>query len=245
MNRIASGIPGLDSLIEGGFPQNRTVLVSGGCGTGKTIFALQFLYNGALKSKEPGIYVTLDERPDLVREDCMRFGWDLKKLEKQGLLEIIDATVAKIGLPSEEEFAMPATGYDIDKLLIEIMRAVKRIGAKRVVIDSIPSLGFNFESEGDVRNAILKLSYILTRAEVTSVLISELDDEKLKFGKYGVEEYVSDGVIVLHFLSAAAESNRTLFIRKMRSTKHSEDLHPVKITDKGIEIKKAEDAYKV
>ena len=245
MERIPSGLNGLDALIEGGFPEGRTTLVSGGCGTGKTIFCTQYLYNGAIKYKEPGIYVTLDERPELIRQDMLRFGWDIRKLEEEGLLQIIDGSLAKVGIPSEEEFSMPATGFDIDKLLLEIMRTTKRIGAKRLVIDSIPALGMNFENDSEIRNAILKLSYLLMRIGITTLVTSEVSEGDNKFGKYGIEEYVVDGVIVLHYMGIGTRSNRTLHIRKMRATKHSEDLHPIEITPKGIKIKKVDKEYDV
>jgi len=245
MERVPSGLNGLDALIEGGFPEGRTTLISGGCGTGKTIFCTQYLYNGATKYKEPGIYVTLDERPELIRQDMLRFGWDIRKLEEDGLLQIIDGSLAKVGIPSEEEFSMPATGFDIDKLLLEIMRTAKRIGAKRLVIDSIPALGMNFENESEIRNAILKLSYLLMRIGITTLVTSEVSEGENKFGKYGIEEYVVDGVIVLHYMGIGTRSNRTLHIRKMRATKHSEDLHPIEITPKGMTIKKVDKEYDV
>ena len=245
MERVPSGLNGLDALIEGGFPEGRTTLISGGCGTGKTIFCTQYLYNGAMKYKEPGIYVTLDERPELIRQDMLRFGWDIRKLEEEGLLQIIDGSLAKVGIPSEEEFSMPATGFDIDKLLLEIMRTTKRIGAKRLVIDSIPALGMNFENDSEIRNAILKLSYLLMRIGITTLVTSEVSEGDNKFGKYGIEEYVVDGVIVLHYMGIGTRSNRTLHIRKMRATKHSEDLHPIEITPKGIMIKKVDKEYDV
>ena len=243
MNRIATGIKGLDELMEGGFPEGRSVLLSGACGTGKTIFCSQYLYNGAKKYSEPGVYVTLDERPDLIRQDVMRFGWDFRKLEEEKMLQIIDGSIAKIGIPSEEEFSMPSTGFDLDKLLLEIVRAIKRIGAKRLVIDSIPSLGLNYSSEGDIRNAILKLSYVLMRSGVTSLVTSEVIEGENKFGKYGVEEYVVDGVIVLHYMGIGTQSNRTLHIRKLRATKHSEDLHPIEIGNSGIVVHKVSEEY--
>ncbi|MCR4368919.1 MAG: AAA family ATPase, partial [archaeon] len=199
MNRVKTGIGGLDDLIEGGFPEGRTVLVSGGCGTGKTILCTQYLVKGITDYKEPGIFVTLDERPDLIRQDMERFGWNLRKLEDENMLQMIDGSLAKIGIPSEEEFSMPATGFDIDKLLLEIMRTSKRIGAKRLVIDSVPALGFNFENETEVRNAILKLSYLLMRIGVTTIITSEINEGDNKFGKFGIEEYVVDSVIVLHY----------------------------------------------
>ena len=243
MDRVKTGIKGLDKLIEGGFPRGRSILVSGGCGTGKTIFALQFLYHGAKEYNEPGVYVTLDERPDLVREDMLKFGWDLNKLESQNLLAIVDGTIARIGLPAEEEFALPVTGFDLDKLILEIMRIVRKTGAKRLVIDSVPALGFNFDNANDVRKAILKLSYMLMRVGVTSILVSEVNEGENKFGKYGVEEYVVDGVIMLHYMGVGTQSNRTLHIRKMRSTKHSEELHPIEITSNGIAVHRIEEEY--
>jgi len=244
MKRVKTGIKGLDELIEGGFPEGRSFLVSGGCGTGKTILSMQYIYNGATKFNEPGIYVTLDERPDLIREDCLRFGWDLKKLEDENMMQIIDGSIAKTGIPSEEEFAMPATGFDLDKLLLEIMRVTKRIGAKRLVIDSIPALGFNYENENEVRKAILKLSYMLQRLGVTTIMTTEIQEGSNKYGKFGVEEYVADGVLVLHYMGIGTQSNRTLHIRKMRATQHSEDLHPIKILSKqGITVHKIEEEY--
>ena len=240
---MKTGITGLDPLIEGGFPAGRSILVSGGCGTGKTILGIQYVYGGAKNYNEPGVYVTLDERPELIREDVLRFGWDLKKLEEKNMINIVDGSIAKLGMPSEEEFSLPVTGYDVDKLLLEIMRVIKRIDARRVVIDSIPALGFNFENVNDVRKAVLKVSYMLMRSGVTSILVSEMQEGSNKFGKYGVEEYVVDGVIVLHYMGVGTASNRTLHIRKMRSTKHSEDLHPMDISDKGITVHKIEEEY--
>jgi len=241
-DRIPTLIPGMDGLIEGGFPRGRTILVTGATGTGKTIYAMQFIYNGAKKG-EAGIYVTLDERASLVREDMLRFGWDLEALEDQGLLSLVDGAVAKIGMPSEEKQALPPTGFDLDKLLLEVMRIAKKINAKRCVIDSIPALGFNFETVNDVRKAALKLSFMLMRAGLTSILISEIEEGSRTFGRYGVEEFVADGVIVLHYMGTGTQSNRTLHIRKMRATKHSEDLHPLEITSKGIRVKQIEEEF--
>jgi KaiC/GvpD/RAD55 family RecA-like ATPase len=243
MKRIKSGIQGLDELIEGGFPEGRTMLVSGACGTGKTIFCMQYIYNGAKKYNEPGIYVTLDERPELIRQDMARFGWDIRKMETEKTVEIIDGSIAKVGIPSEEEFAMPATGFDVDKLLIEIMRVSKRLGAKRLVIDSLPSLGFNLPDEGEIRKAILKMSYMLMRIGVTSLLTTEADEGANRYGKFGVEEYVADGVLVMHYMGVGMRSNRTLHIRKMRATKHSEDLHPLEIGPSGIIVHKIEEEF--
>lgn len=242
MNRIKTGIFGFDELVEGGLPEGRSYLISGGTGTGKTIFATQYLVSGA-QNNEPGVYLTLDERPELIREDMLRFGWNLRQFEDAGTLKIVDGTMAKLGIPSDEEFSLPATGFDLDKLLLELMRAIKKIKAKRVVIDSIPALGLNFESEHEVRKAVLKMVYLLSRSGVTTIFTTEINEDSKQLGKYGVEEYVADGVIVLHYMGVGTQSNRTLHIRKMRATKHSEDLHPLQISDSGIKVHKVEEDY--
>ncbi|MEM4261920.1 MAG: ATPase domain-containing protein [Candidatus Diapherotrites archaeon] len=243
MKRIKTGINGLDELIEGGFPEGRSILLTGGCGTGKTIFGMQYIYKGAQDYNDPGIYVSFDERPELLRQDMLRFGWDIRKLETQNMIQIIDGTIAKIGFPSEEQFSLPTTGFDIDKLLLEILRSNRQIGAKRIVIDSIPAIGLNYDNEKDIRNAILKLSYLLAKMGLTSILITETTQEN-KYSKYEIEEFVVDGVIVMHYLGIGTRTNRTMHIRKMRSTKHSENIHPIEITnEKGIIVKKTQTEY--
>jgi len=236
-------------MIEGGFPRGRTVLVSGGCGTGKSILGLQFLYKGAKEFDEPGVYVTLDERPELTRQDAMRFGWDIKALEDQGKIVVLDLTGTKIGVQSEEKYAM-SSSLDIDRLILKIMQTAGEIGAKRLVIDSIPALGFHLKDEVEIRNMILKLTYMIRKSDLTAVLISEVPEQSMgagpmQFSKYGVEEYVADSVILLHYIGMGTETNRTLYIRKMRGTKHMEDIVPLKITDRGILVVSPDEAFNV
>lgn len=249
IQRVPTGIFGLDPLLEGGFPKGRTMLVSGGTGTGKTIFSMQYAVSGAEKG-DPSVYVTLDEHPEMIRQDMLRFGWDIRKLEKKGKLAIVDVGSAKIGLPSDEKFALPQLGLDVDRLLLRIMQIVDQIGATRLVIDSFAGLGLHMDKEDDIRKTILKINYMIKRTNTTAVVTSEIPEQSfgagpMAFSKYGIEEYVSDGVIVLHYLGIGTESNRSIFIRKMRGTKHSEDILPMEITKKGIAVKKPEEAYKV
>ena len=242
LERIPSGVEGLDELIEGGLPKRRTFLVSGATGAGKTIFSMQFLYNGAIKYGEPGIYVTLDERPELVREDMARFGWDIKQLEEERKLVILDATVSRIGIPSDEEYSLESINFDYKNLLRSIIRIAKEIGAKRVVIDSIATMGMYFKNAEEVRAIVLEMVYVLSKLGVTSFLVSELEPSTNQLSKYGVEEFVADGVFILKYLDTNIQNvNRTLLIRKMRATKHSSYIHPVEITPMGMAIKKIED----
>jgi len=250
MARVRTGIYGLDDMIEGGFPLGRTILVAGACGTGKTIFAIQYIYRGALEYNEPGVFVTLDERPEMIREDMSRFGWDIKKMEAKGKMALVDASSAKIGFPSEEKYTLPQAGIDVDRLVLRVMQICDQIGAKRVVIDSMAGLGLHMDNESDIRKAILKINYMLSKSSVTTVLTSEVPEQSfgagpMTFSKYGVEEYTADGVIVMHYLGIGTESNRSLFVRKMRGTRHAEDIMPMEISQKGIVVKKPEEAYKV
>jgi len=246
IERIPTGIYGFDDLVEGGFPQGRTVLVSGGPGAGKTIFGMQYLYRGAMEFNEPGVFVTLDERPELIRQDMSRFGWDLSKVEKKGTLALIDASSARAGFPSEERFKIPETTLDVDRLLLRIMQVSDQIGAKRLVIDSVVGLAAHMDNVSEIRRTILKINYMLMRSNLTALITSEIPEQGLgsgptQFSKFGVEEYVSDGVITLHYLGMGAADTRTLFIRKMRGTKHEEDILPMHITPKGIVVSKPDD----
>ncbi len=251
MDRVKTGIPGFDGQLEGGFPRGRTILVSGGCGTGKTIFAMQYAYMGAMEYDEPAVFVTLDERPNLLREDMARFGWDLDKAEKKGKFVLIDASSAKIGFPSKEKYAIEHTGLNVDKLMLRTLQVINEIGAKRVVIDSLAGLGFQAENETNIRKAILKISYMLSKPDITTLLTSEIPEQTNHgtgvYSKYGVEEYVADGVIVLHYSETAQgameELRRTLFVRKMRGTKHTQEILSMSITNKGIIVRSPEEAF--
>src|SRR3989338_7559288 len=154
IERVKTCIGGLDEMLEGGFPKGRTILVSGGCGTGKTIFCVQFLYKGALLAGEPGLFVTFDESPNKVRQDMARFGWDLKKLESEGKFAIFDATSARAGVASEEAHSSNVGIVDLEKLFSEVMRTAKELNVKRMVIDSIPAMAVHASNSAEVRRAI-------------------------------------------------------------------------------------------
>ncbi|MBU1197594.1 ATPase [Candidatus Micrarchaeota archaeon] len=250
MEKTTSGIYGLDPLLGGGLPTRRTILVSGACGTGKSIFSMQFLYRGVLETEEPGVFVSFDEMPDKIRADMLNFKWNLKELEDNELLAIVDATSARAGVPSEEEHAILPGQLELDKLLVDILGVARSIGAKRLVIDSIPAMAAQLDTEAAIRKAILKISYILSRSGLTSIITSEIPEQTLgsgtsmQFSKYSVEEYVADGVILLNFLGVGSGATRTLYIRKMRGSAHSMEIHPMEISDKGITVKKVEDVFK-
>lgn len=241
--RVPTGVYGLDELVEGGFPQGRTILVSGACGTGKSIFSMQFLYRGAVERQEPGVFVTFDESPENIRSDMLRFGWNLEELERHNLLAIVDGASARAGAPSAEEHSLNPSELDVNRVLTEILTVARRIGAKRLVLDSIAALAFYLPSHHELRKSVLRICQTLSRTGLTSVVTTELYEQPVKegelhFSKYGVEEYVVDGVVLLNIAGTGAQAERTLYVRKMRGTKHSLETHPFEITEKGIVVRK-------
>lgn len=214
-DRIVSGIPGLDEILEGGIPLKSLVLVSGATGTGKSIFSLQFVAEGALKG-EPGVYVSLGESPEETMRQMRKFGWPIDKLVAEGKMLIIQPEL-----------------YNFDALLTNIEDAVDRIKAKRLAIDSVSMIGMYFESKFMIRKSLLELSYLIKRLGCTAVAVSEIREGTHELSTFGIEEYVADGVIMLHFYKRGAIYLRAIHVRKMRGTSHSPKLHPLDIRRPG------------
>lgn len=212
--RVKSGVKGFDELLGGGFIKGSSILVSGKSGSGKTIFSLQFLLEG-LKNGEAGVYITLEETSEDIRKDAISFGWDLKEYEKQGKFKIIEKSL----------FENPD---------IEFFEADK-IKAQRLVIDSISILSLLVKDSAALRNRLNSLQRSLRSRGITHILVSEAAG-KGEFSRLGVEEYLADAVIHLEFTPIGPEAGRNIFVRKMRRTKHSEDIHPIEIGDNGIKV---------
>ena len=220
--RIPSGIPGLDPLMEGGLVKGSTTLVSGSAGTGKTIFCTQFLMEG-LKKGEVCMFITLEEKPQDIIGDVKRFGWDLQKYVDDKKLFL--------------EFQDPFQITDITSPLLDKIQQHK---IQRVVLDSTTIFELYYKDPADIRKQLFKLLTGLKGIGVTSILTSELPEEYKTLGKFGVEEFVVDGVVLLHYLGIGGSAYSSIQIRKMRRTKHEKDIFPMEITEKGIVIKKLE-----
>lgn len=221
--RIPSGIPGLDPLMEGGFIKGSTNLVSGAAGTGKTIFCTQFLLEG-LKKGEICMFITLEEKPQDIINDVKRFGWDLQKYVDEKKLYL--------------EFQDPFQITDITSPLLDKIQQHK---IQRVVLDSTTIFELYYKDPADIRKQLFKLLTGLKGIGVTSLLTSELPESQSyeKLGKFGVEEFVVDGVITLYYLGIGGGTG-SLQIRKMRRTKHYRETVSMEINDKGILVKKPE-----
>lgn len=227
--RIESGIPGLDKLIEGGFVNNSVNLVAGQTGTGKTLFCMQYLLHG-LKKGENGVYITLEQKEDEILQDVGKFGWDaeFQKYIKSGKFLVV-----------------PLEPTGIKELTIATVNYIKKMNAKRFVLDSLSIATMGWKTgEMDltkIRAEVFAYMKSLKNLGVTSLLITEIPETDVKaLSRFGFEEFLADSVLVLHYLEyAAGGTPRSLLIRKMRRTKHGADIYPFGIEQNGILLKKS------
>jgi KaiC/GvpD/RAD55 family RecA-like ATPase len=232
--RTPTGVTGLDEILEGGFPINSTILVTGGPGAGKTIMAVQFLLEG-VKNGEPGVFISMDERPDDLRKEALKFGWDLTKYEKRGDLVIVDVSYPRSGLPSKEKYqiSMPFT---LDNIVRTVYEIISEIGGKRVVIDSLPAFGIHFEDEAEVRIAIHRLNNLLLSSGCVSIITSEIIPGHDGISRFGVEEFIARGIILTEIYREGKEYKRAITIMKMRETAYDLKRFAFKIGKNGVEV---------
>ncbi len=223
MERVKTGIPGLDELLDGGIPISASVLVSGGSGTCKTILGLQYLYAGAKQYAEPGIYVTIEASIKNITWNIESFGWDLKQLQDKNMLRIY-----RLQFDTQRDI-----DAQISTQLSFIASLVKEMKAKRLVIDSTTSFGIWIKDEGQLRNTLFKFCDGLKEMGCTTLLVAETKGGKTDYSAFGVEEFIVDGVVVLYF----TPPNRSIFIKKMRGTNHSKTIHPLEITKFGLSVR--------
>jgi KaiC/GvpD/RAD55 family RecA-like ATPase len=229
MERTATGIKGFDKLVQGGLLRGKTVLLSGTPGTGKTIFALQYIYNGATMFNEPGVYITFEERVDSLKSQAMQFGWDLDRLEKEGKLRLLHIPVTTLN----------------KNTVGNIIEIAKEFNAKRLVIDSLSTLSINTPSvissaphSGEF--ATKKFIYLfidsLRQLKNTTTLLISQNASEGGISNDSVSEFVCDGVIQFIYESMGGDFSRSLVIRKTREIKNDSDIHPVEIGKEGIVV---------
>lgn len=231
MQRVSTGIIGLDDVLGGGYPAERTILIAGPAGAGKSTFALAFLVDGVLREDEPGIYVSFDETLDNVRADAFSFGWNLAELEAEGRLAMIDGFSRRAGVQSKEKYQCK---LEIDEVITKLISLIDNIGAERVVIDSITALALGLEDEVLQRKEILKLSAVMSSLTCTTLMVSEMKTDA-EISRFGVEEFMAQGVVVLKYMYAKS-GRRALQVRKMRGIKHNMAEIPFIMSSKGLQV---------
>ena len=192
MERVKTGINGLDELVEGGVPKGSSFLISGGAGTGKTIFAMQYLYRGALDYKEPGLLVTLETNLKNIVWNMENFRWDIRSLQERNMMRIYRLNLSGINDTKEMQ-------KKIDDELKVISKLVEEIGAKRLAIDSITALGIWVPEQAKIRSMLYQFTDKLKDLDCTTLLTTETSGDKKEYSSLGVEEFVVDGVIGLYF----------------------------------------------
>jgi len=226
MERVKTGVKGLDELVGGGFPEGSTILVSGGTGTCKTILSMQYIYNGALEYGEPGLFVTVESNPKNIAWNMESFGWDIRKLQEERKINIY-----RLHLAPKRTFS------DLIKDELEtITGIVRELGIKRLVVDSTTAFAALIDDPSTIRSLLFKFADGLKELDCTTIFTSETKTDRTAFSAYGVEEFMADGVIMLYF----TPPNRSIFVRKMRGTNHSKTIHPFEITKEGIVVKPKE-----
>jgi len=229
-DRVDAGIPGVNEILYGGIPRRNIVLLSGGPGTGKSIFGQQFLHAG-LRLGEPGVLVTLEEHPVQVRINMDRFGWEPRRYEQEGKFAIVDAFTSGVGESARRERYVVKDPDDIPSFLDVIRQAITGLNAQRVVIDSVSTLYMTKPMLA--RSTLMLVKKVLAGLGCTGFLVSQVSVTDQGFGGPGVE-HAADGIIRLDLDEFQGELKRSIIVWKMRGTGHSMRRHPFDITSKGI-----------
>lgn len=225
--KVASGVPGFDEITEGGLPRGRTTLLCGAAGAGKTLFGMQFLVNGILRHDEPGVFIAFEETEDDLGKNVASLGFDLQQLVASQRLYIDHFRVERSEI--EENGA-----YNLDGLFIRLNLAIQAVGAKRLVIDTLETLFGGLDNHAVLRSEIRRLFRWLSEQGVSAIVTAERGDGALT--RHGLEEYVSDCVILLDHRVQEQISTRRLRVVKYRGTTHGTNEYPFLIGTDGITV---------
>jgi circadian clock protein KaiC len=221
--KLPTGIPSFDMIAEGGIPANRTTLVSGTAGSGKTVLAVQFLVAGIRDAGESGVFVTFEETPADIRQNMAGFGWNLAEWERQGRLAFVDAS------PDVDTESVEAGSFDLSALVARVEHAVKKVDARRVSVDSLGAVFTQFTNQSIVRQELFRIASALKRMGVTALLTAERTQDYGGIARHGVEEFIADNVMVLRNVLEDEKRRRTIEILKFRGTTHQKGEFPFTI----------------
>jgi circadian clock protein KaiC len=228
IEKTPTGIEGFDEVIGGGLPRNRTTLVVGSAGTGKTVFALQFLVNGARKWGSPGIFVAFEENSHQLIANAASFGWDLQALEDEKLFFLdarMSADIAKSG------------NFDLAGLLASLRAKADEMGARRIVFDSIGVLLTLMNDPVAEREELYRVHDWLSSSGLTGIITARLEGDDLSsLQRYDFLQFMSDCIVVLHHRVANRISVRELRVIKYRGSAFAENEFPLTIGSDGIEV---------
>ncbi|HEU4902128.1 MAG TPA: circadian clock protein KaiC [Flavisolibacter sp.] len=227
LSKSPTGITGLDEITGGGLPAGRPTLVCGAAGSGKTLLSLEFIIRGAMEYNEPGVFMAFEEKADELMMNVASLGFDLQDLQKKGLVKLDHVHIDRTEIEETGE-------YDLDGLFIRLGYAIDSIGAKRVVLDTIENLFSGLDNQGILRAELRRLFGWLKEKGVTAIITGERGESSLT--RQGLEEYVSDCVILLEHRVSNQISTRLLRIIKYRGSLHGTNEYPFLIDEDGISV---------
>jgi circadian clock protein KaiC len=227
VEKLVTGIGSFDVIAKGGLPRNRTTLLSGTAGSGKTVFAMQFLAAGIRNANQHGVFVTFEESAADIRKNMRGFGWDLEAWERDGQLAFVDAS------PDPHVQVIESGSFDLGALLARMEHAVRKVGATRVSVDSLGAVFSQFSDQSTVRRELFRIASALKSMGVTAVLTAERTDDYGPIARFGVEEFIADNVMVLRNVLDDEIRRRTIEILKFRGTDHQKGEFPFTIVTEG------------
>jgi circadian clock protein KaiC len=229
LQKVPTGIHGLDEIMCGGFPKGRTTLVCGGAGSGKTLFGMQFLIRGAIDRGAPGVFVSFEESESDLAGNFASLGFDLNRLQQEQKILIDHVRVERAEIEETGE-------YDLEGLFVRLGHAVDTIGAQHVVLDTLEALFAGFSEEFILRSELRRLFGWLKERGLTAVITAERGHEAGAITRHGLEEYVSDCVIVLDHRLKDQISTRRLRVAKYRGSTHGTNEYPFLIDEGGASV---------
>jgi len=227
LKKCPTGILGLDEITGGGLPRGRTTIVCGGPGCGKTMLGVEFLVRGAMELNEPGVLMAFEETPRDIATNVASLGFDIQALARKKKLYLDFLSVEPSEIKESGE-------YDLEGLFIRLQGAITSVGAKRVMFDTLEALFSGFSNLQILRAEFRRLFRWLKDRGLTAIVTAERGEGNLT--RYGLEEYVSDCVILLDHRVKDQISERRLRIVKYRGTRHGADEYPFLIDERGMSI---------
>ncbi len=237
MSHVPTGVKGVDALLDGkGIPKGYSILVLGSPGSGKTTFGLQYLINGA-ENGEKGVYVSMDEQPEMLLANAQTLGLGVKELVDAGRIAIIDASPIRV-LPARLKLGVTEGGrreFALATLVTSITEAVEKTKASRIVIDPVSTLTIHFQDEYERRVAFLDLLAAIAKTKCTTLLLAEMAEASNE-RRYHFEEFIAHGVMVLTRSKMDSAYVRVFNVEKMRGINHDTQPHPYTIAKGGIQV---------
>lgn len=231
VEKVQTGIAGLDLITYGGIPKGRTTLVGGSAGSAKTVLTVQFLAEGIRKCGESGVLVTFEESPDDIRQNMLGLGLDIAQWEAEGKWIFVDVSRRPDDQP------VKTGNFDLSALLARIEHAINKVGALRVGLDSLGAVFSQIDDDRLVRAELFRIGWALKKLRVTSLMTAERTEEYGGISRFGVEEFVTDNVILLRNSLESEKRRRTIEVLKLRGTNHQKGEFPFTVlSGQGIVI---------